>query len=101
MFKTFFKFIASIFSEENGQGSYSRFAAGAIVLATLAWVSHVVWKTHSLPDLTGATAFLTVSAGSHYGLNQASNIISSIRGTVDPAVTATVPPVTPPVPPQQ
>lgn len=77
--KKFFAFVRSVFSE-GGEGSYSRVAAGAIVVATVAWVSHVVWHTHAIPDLTGPSAFLTVGAGTHYGLNKASDIISAIKG---------------------
>jgi hypothetical protein len=72
-------FLKSVFSEE-GEGSYSRVSAGCIVLATLGWVTHVVWKTHQIPDLTGATAFLTSGTFASYGVNKASSIIDSIKG---------------------
>jgi len=75
----FFGFLRSVFSEQ-GQGSYSRCAAGAIVLATLGWVTHVVWRTHALPDLTGPAAFIATGHASTYGINKASDIIGAFKG---------------------
>jgi hypothetical protein len=76
--RDFFRFVSSVFSED-GEGSYSRCAAGAIVLGTIGWISHVVWRTHAIPDLTGPTTFLTVGASAHYGLNRASDIITALK----------------------
>lgn len=84
MVEKFFAFLQSVFSEDDGQGSYSRVASGAIVVATLAWVSHVVWKTGALPDLTGPATFICLAAGSHYGINKASDIISAFKGNQPP-----------------
>jgi hypothetical protein len=81
--RKFFSFIRSVFSE-GGEGSYSRVAAGAIVVATIVWVSHVVWHTHAMPDLTGPAAFLTVGSGTHYGLNKAPDIIAAFKGQINP-----------------
>jgi hypothetical protein len=71
-------FIKSAFSE-NGEGSYSRIASGVIVLATLGWVSHVVFKTHALPDLTGALAFMTGGVTAHYGVNKFNDYINDYK----------------------
>lgn len=75
----FLSFLKTVLSED-GQGSYSRFAGFMIVLATLVWVTYLVIKNKVMPDLTGPTAFITVSSGSHYLTNKASSIISSITG---------------------
>lgn len=89
---SFFGFVRSVFSED-GQGSYSRCAAGAIVIATIAWITHVVWKTGALPELTGPAAFVTTCAGSHYLINKGADLISAVKGTnTNP---------TPPTPPTQ
>jgi hypothetical protein len=74
-----FQFIKSVFSEE-GEGSYSRCSAGCIVMGTLVWVSYVVWKNHSIPDLTGPATFLTSGTACTYGVNKASDIIGAIKG---------------------
>lgn len=79
----FFSFLREVFSED-GEGSYSRCAAGAIVAATIAWVSHVVWKTGALPDLTGPSAFIVTTVTAHYGVNKASDIISAFKGNQPP-----------------
>lgn len=78
--KEFLKFLRSVFSEADGSGSFSRCTAGLIVVATLAWVSHVVFKTHAIPELDGPAAFLTTGAGSLYGTNKLSSIVSAFTG---------------------
>lgn len=80
---SFFSFWKSVFSED-GEGSYSRCAAGTVVIAAVAWVTHVVWKTNAIPDLTGISAFVVSCAGVHYGLNKASEIVGAFKGTNGP-----------------
>lgn len=75
-----FAFLKSVFSED-GQGSYSRFMGGMIVIATLVWLTFLVIKTKVMPDLSGPTAFISISSGTHYLTNKASDIASAIRGT--------------------
>lgn len=77
-----FTFLKSVFSEE-GEGSYSRCASGALVLATIVWVSHVVLKTHALPDLTGPSAFIVTSVGTHYGINKGASLLTTLKGAPD------------------
>lgn len=64
-----FNFIKSVLSE-NGEGSYSRTSSMLIVLATLAWVSYIVFHTKGIPDLTSAVTFMCIGTGSQYGVNQ-------------------------------
>lgn len=78
--KSLFGFLRSVFSESDGTGSWSRIGSLLIVLSTLAWVTHVVWKTHAIPDLGGATGFMTTGAGTLYATNKASSIMSAITG---------------------
>jgi hypothetical protein len=62
-------YFKSVFSEADGTGSSSRMLAGATVAATLAWITYIVIRTHQLPDLGGASLF--VSTGfSGYGVNK-------------------------------
>jgi hypothetical protein len=46
--------------------SFSRVATGFVVAFSLGWVSHIVWRTHALPDFTGLALFV----GTLYGLNR-------------------------------
>ena len=47
------KFLKSTFSEADGSASASRVLAGSTILATLGWVTYLVFLNHSLPDLGG------------------------------------------------
>lgn len=77
--KAFLSFLKTVLSED-GQGSYSRFAGFLIVVATLGWITYLIIMTKTMPDLTGPTAFITVSSGSHYLTNKASDILSAFKG---------------------
>ena len=66
-------FLKSMLSEKDGSVSASRCLAGSSVVSVLFWVSYVVVKNGSLPDLTGASLFLT-SSFSGYAVNQFSRI---------------------------
>lgn len=71
-------FLKSVFSED-GQGSYSRFASGAIVFSTLGWITYLVIKHGALPDLSGPALF--IGAGSAvYGVNKAEAIVGALKG---------------------
>jgi hypothetical protein len=78
--KELFKFFRSVLSESDGTGSWSRCGSLLIVLFTLGWVTHVVCKTHAIPDLGGATGFMTVGTGALYGTNKLSSIVSAVTG---------------------
>jgi hypothetical protein len=62
-------FLKSTFSEPDGTGSASRVLAGASVISTILWVTYLVIKNGALPDLGGASLFLT-SSFSGYAANQ-------------------------------
>lgn len=57
-------------SEKNGTMSFGRASACAIVLCTLGWVTFVVAKTHTIPDLASPTLFLTSGTAATYGANK-------------------------------
>jgi hypothetical protein len=65
---------------ENGKGSYSRFTGAAIVFATLGWITYLVIRNKALPDLGGATMFISVGAGTHYAINQVKAVAQAMRG---------------------
>lgn len=80
---TAIKSIFSLFKEaltENGRGSYSRLTGASIVFCTLGWVTYLVIRTQALPDLAGATAFVSIGAGTHYAINQVKSVASAIKG---------------------
>lgn len=70
------KFIKSAFSESDGSVSASRILAGSTVLSTLVWVSYLVFTLHALPDLSGASLFVT-SGFSGYGVNKLSSVLKN------------------------
>jgi len=61
--------IKSMLSEKDGSMSTSRCLASTSVASVIAWVSYVVLKNGVLPDLTGASLFLTAGF-SGYAANQ-------------------------------
>lgn len=68
--KAFFKFWREAFSEDDGVASWSRIGSGVALLAVIVWVTHIVMKTHALPDFSGATFFISAL----YGTNKASEV---------------------------
>lgn len=69
IFQKVFAFTKSTFSEADGTGSASRVLAGATVGSTLLWITYLVLRTHALPDLGGASLFVTAGF-SGYGVNK-------------------------------
>jgi hypothetical protein len=55
------KFFKSVFSEADGNGSWSRMQSAIALVAVLSWVTFIVIKTKALPDLTSATIFISSS----------------------------------------
>jgi len=64
-----FAYLKSTFSEADGTGSSTRLLAGGGVLATIVWVSFIVFSQKHLPDLGGAAMFVSASF-SGYGINK-------------------------------
>ncbi len=73
------RFLRSTFSEPDGTGSASRVLAGATVGSCLIWISYIVFSQHALPDLGGASMFVT-AGGSLYGVNK---ISVALKGSGD------------------
>jgi hypothetical protein len=69
MRQKFYAYLKSTFSEADGTGSATRFLAGGGVLATIIWVSFIVFTQRHLPDLSGASLFVSASF-SGYGVNK-------------------------------
>ena len=61
--------LKSMLSEKDGSVSTSRCLASVSVASVISWVWYVVIKTGVLPDLTGASLFLTAGF-SGYAANQ-------------------------------
>lgn len=73
MKEKFLAFLNSMLSEKDGTVSASRCLAGTSVISVIFWVTYVTIKSGVLPDLTGASLFLT-SGFSGYAVNQFSRI---------------------------
>jgi hypothetical protein len=68
-------YLISVFSEADGTGSATRVLAGLTVLATLMWVTFIVIKNHALPDLGGASMFIS-AAFSGYAINKIEKVVN-------------------------
>lgn len=53
------KIAREILSEpgSNGTLSWGRVASSVTLLASLVWITHLVVRTHALPDFSGVTGF--------------------------------------------
>lgn len=65
-------FWRGVFSESDGTPSFSRVATGIMVGFACGWISCLVWRNHSLPELGGLALFITVL----YGANKAAGVFS-------------------------
>jgi len=63
------QFLKEAFSDDDGSPSSSRLILGVCALSVIAWGTHVVVHTHSLPDPT-AMAAATAFSTSHYIANR-------------------------------
>jgi hypothetical protein len=68
-----FAYLKGTFSEDDGTGSATRLLAASGVLSAIVWVSYIVFRTHTLPDLTGASLWLGASF-TGYGINKVSGM---------------------------
>jgi hypothetical protein len=78
------KFFKSVFSEANGNGSWSRVQSAIALVAVLSWVTYLVVTTKALPDLTSATIFVSSS----YVANRLSRFL---KKDDDPAAASSTP----------
>ena len=69
-------FWKSVFSESDGTASFSRVATGATIIGSIVWITHIVLKTHALPDFAG----VSLLNATLYGLNKAHDAVSSVFG---------------------
>lgn len=70
------EFLKKALSEQDGTPSLSRYTAFLVTFATISWVTYLVGRTGTLPDLTSAALFI---AGGHggYVANKVSEAIGS------------------------
>jgi hypothetical protein len=101
-----FDFVKSALSEPPttagpGAASFSRIAASFIIGFVLMWVTFIVFKTHTMPDLAGPTLFMTGGAGATYGANKVTTAVSNaIAGQQDASDDKSQAPQAPQVPTQ-
>ena len=70
------RWLTSALEEKSGKASSGRIMGAGCILATLIWVSFLVFTRKALPDLGGASMFVT-AAWSGYGMNKVTEIIKS------------------------
>jgi hypothetical protein len=68
------EFLRGVFSDDDGEPSFSRCATGVLVGFACFWITRIVVKNNVLPDFTGISCFITVL----YGVNRAEGIGSAI-----------------------
>jgi hypothetical protein len=61
MFSKIIAFAKSTMSEPDGTGSASRVLALTAILTNICWVSFLVIKTGTLPDLSGSAMYIGAS----------------------------------------
>lgn len=66
--------LRQLFSSSS-QVSFGRVGAAVALLFVCVWVTYLVLKTHSLPDLAGPAVFIA----SLYGLSKAGDVIYRIN----------------------
>lgn len=71
-------FWATVFRDRDGTASSSRLMVAAIVGACLGWVSYLVVKTGTLPDLALVGQFITTTSLPLYGLNRVTSAASDL-----------------------
>lgn len=72
-------FWKSVFSD-NGVGSSSRVLSATIVVAVLGWVSYIVLKTKTIPDLGGPSMFMATGVAALYGTSKVPDIVNAFKG---------------------
>lgn len=67
---------------EDGVGSYSRYSGFLVVCACILWVSFLVVKNHSIPDMGGVSTFLAAGQ-SQYAANQLKKVVAASKTGTD------------------
>lgn len=70
-----FQYLKDLFSESS-TASFGRVGAGIALIASIGWVSWVVFKTNVVPDLGGVSLFI----GTLYGLSKAGSVAQAFSG---------------------
>ena len=73
--------LTKLFSE-SGEVSFGRIGAFVALCASIVWVSHIVFKTHIIPDLAGISLFI----GTLYGLSKGLGIFKGGNNANPPSV---------------
>ena len=71
-------FLRDLFSESS-TASFGRVGAGIALVASIMWISWVVYKSSAIPDLGGVSLFI----GTLYGLSAAKSTVKAFSGTSD------------------
>ena len=85
------KWLKSIFSEEDGKGSFSRVSTFVLVVSAVCWVTHLVHHNNALPDFTGLSIFIATL----YGVNTVRNALPKSPSPQPPPSPSPPPPPNP------
>jgi len=79
MITSIFAWFASILSEDNNQGSFSRVSGAVIILALIAWASWIVLASKAIPDIPEYWLFLVLGL---YGINKCADGFKSLATAI-------------------
>jgi len=66
--------IKGVLSNADGTGSASRVGTLLVIIAAIVWVSYIVFRNNSIPDLTGLALYETSIIGILYGVGRAADV---------------------------
>jgi hypothetical protein len=78
--ENFGKFCWQLFSDDNDRPSWGRIGSFIALLASISWVTRIVWKTNSLPEFAGIIFFIITL----YSINKAAEVWVAIKGAAKP-----------------
>jgi len=74
-----FRFFASILSEDNNQGSFSRVSGAVIILALILWASWIVAASRAIPDVPEYWLLLVLGL---YGINKGADSLKALATAI-------------------
>lgn len=72
------EFTKGLFSDE-GKPDIGPVCTFLSTAAVIGWITHIVWRTHAIPDLTGPGIFMGASASLHAGVNKINDIVTAFK----------------------
>lgn len=75
-------FLRELF-QDDGRADIGKVCLAVCTTAVIAWVTYLVHKNGSMPDLSGPSVFLGASGTVHYASSKVDNIVSIFKNGGD------------------